>query len=126
MQSQSLALKVRHVLDGLEDLIGRRFAGLHIVGGGAHNGVLCQFIANALGRPVWAGPAEATTIGNVLAQLMANGQIAGLVEARALVRASFPLQIYAPQDESLWADAYARFCPLIAETASSAARRSWG
>lgn len=111
---ESLALKYRLVFDRLEELTGRRFSGLHLVGGGTLNSLLCQFTANALGRPVWAGPTEATTIGNILVQLMAAGRIGSLREAREIVRASFPIRTYEPHDGDGWPDAYGRFAALIA------------
>jgi rhamnulokinase len=110
---ESLALKFRFVLDCTEALTGKRFNGLHIVGGGAKNRLLCQFTANAIGRPVWAGPVEATSIGNALAQLMASGAIASLAEGRAIVRRSFPVETHEPRETSQWHDAYARFLKLI-------------
>jgi rhamnulokinase len=94
---ESLALAYRLVLERTEALVGHRFAGLHVVGGGARNETLLQFTADAIGRPVWSGPTEATAIGNLLGQLLAAGHIATLAEGRALVRDSFPLRIYEPQ-----------------------------
>jgi rhamnulokinase len=57
---ESLALTYRLVLQRTEQLTGRHFAGLHVVGGGTRNALLMQFTANAIGRPVWSGPSEAT------------------------------------------------------------------
>lgn len=113
---ESLALKYRYVLERTERLAGASYAGLHMVGGGINNALLCQFTANAIGRPVWAGPVEASAIGNVLVQLMALGEIAGLPEARQLVRDSFPVRTYEPQERDAWDEAYGRFIRLIGET----------
>lgn len=115
---ESLALAFRYVLERVEILSGRRFSGLHLVGGGVHNTTLCQYTANALGRPVWAGPAEATTIGNIVVQLINTGEIGSLSEARQIVRASFPVQTYEPTEVSAWDDAFQRFVRLL-ETPSS-------
>jgi rhamnulokinase len=112
---ESLALKFRLVLEQTEVLAGRRFNGLHIVGGGANNTLLCQLTADAIGRPVWAGPAEATAIGNLLAQFMAANQIATLREGRAVVRASIPLTTYEPRRTLPWDEAFARFLAIIGE-----------
>jgi rhamnulokinase len=100
---------MRVVLERTERLSGRRFPGLHVVGGGTNNVVLQQFTANAIGRPVWAGPVEATAIGNLLAQFIANGEITDLAEGRALVRASFPLRVYEPAETAAWDEAFARY-----------------
>jgi len=106
---ESLAFTYRQVLERTEQLAGARFAGLHVVGGGTKNEILQQFTANALGRPVWAGPTEATAIGNLLGQFMAAGRIASLAEGRALVRESFPVRTYEPDDGAAWDEAYGRF-----------------
>lgn len=106
---ESLALAYRQVLERTESLTGERFDGIHVVGGGTKNRVLQQFTANAIGRPVWAGPTEATAIGNVLGQLTAVGRIRGLAEGRELVRRSFPIETYEPVDTQAWDEAYPRF-----------------
>jgi rhamnulokinase len=105
----SLALKAAAVLDRLEQVTGRRFPGLHVVGGGARNEPLCRAIATAIGRPVWAGPAEATTIGNALMQMQAQGVISGRDDARNLVLASFPPKTFEPERGTGWDDARSRF-----------------
>src|SRR5258708_38067397 len=56
----SLALTYRKTLDGLEDVLGRKVSAIHIVGGGCQNELLNQITADACGRPVIAGPVEAT------------------------------------------------------------------
>ncbi|MBA2276582.1 MAG: rhamnulokinase, partial [Chloroflexia bacterium] len=113
---ESLALKSRLVLESIEALVENRFAGLHMVGGGIGNRLLCQYTADALGRPVWAGPREATAIGNLLVQLIAAGQIADLRSARALVRQSFPVEVYKPvaTEAERWEQALMRFRQFIA------------
>jgi rhamnulokinase len=110
---ESVALKSRWVLNGLEKLVGNRLQTIHIVGGGAQNRALCQATADACGRPVLAGPVEATAIGNVLMQAIATGAIGSISEARAIVRRSFPLERYEPRQASLWNDAYERFVKLM-------------
>ncbi|MCC7021905.1 MAG: rhamnulokinase [Thermomicrobiales bacterium] len=111
---EGLACAYRLVLERTERLSGRRFAGLHVVGGGTNNTVLQQFTANAIGRPVWAGPTEATAIGNLLAQFIARGEIANLAEGRALVRASFPIRTYEPAETAAWDEAFARYLAVRA------------
>jgi rhamnulokinase len=110
---ESLALKYRWVIDRAEELIGRPITTVHIVGGGSQNRLLNQFAANATGRPVVTGPVEATAIGNILMQMLAVGQIGSLAEGRALVRKSFPVETYQPQETAAWSDAYQRFLGLI-------------
>lgn len=110
---ESLALKYRRVLEMLETLVGRRISVLHIVGGGAQNRLLNQLTANAIGRPVIAGPFEATAVGNLLLQMLATGAINSLAEGRALVRRSFAAEVYEPQETAAWEAADVRFGQLI-------------
>jgi rhamnulokinase len=110
---ESLALRYRQSLEQVETLTGQTFAGLHMVGGGIRNALLCQFTADALGRPVWAGPVEASSIGNMLVQLIAQGECRDLAEARQLSAASFPVDVYEPSSEAqAWNRAYERFIGL--------------
>lgn len=110
---ESMALKYRWVIEGLEDVIGYPISVVHIVGGGAQNKLLNQFAANATGRPVVAGPVEATAIGNILMQMLAAGQISSLEEGRELVRRSFTVETYQPQETAAWDEAYGRFKTLV-------------
>lgn len=110
---ESLALTYRRVLERTESLAGASYSGLHMVGGGINNKMLCQFTSNAIGRPVWAGPVEASAIGNVLVQLMALGEIANLQEGRAIVRNSFPIEEYEPKQSEEWRQAYVSFLKLV-------------
>ena len=110
---ESLALKYRYVLESLETILGRRLESIHIVGGGIQNRLLCQFTASATGRPVVAGPLEATAIGNLMLQLIGLGQLTSLAEAREVVRRSFESEIYEPASETDWDTAYDRFRQLL-------------
>ncbi|MSR60786.1 MAG: rhamnulokinase [Planctomycetaceae bacterium] len=110
---ESLALKYRMVLGWLEELAGTRVEVIHIVGGGSQNELLNQFTANACGRPVVAGPIEATALGNVLVQARTSGAIGSLAEMRAVVQASSALKRYEPRDQSHWNEAYGRFCEVL-------------
>jgi rhamnulokinase len=111
---ESLAMKYRLTLERLDTLMGRRIGVLHIVGGGTQNRLLSQFAANATGRPVVAGPVEATAIGNLLMQMLAVGAIASLDEGREVVRRSFAVETFEPQDTAAWDAAYGRFAALLA------------
>lgn len=111
---ESLALKYRRVLEWTEQLSGQSFHGLHMVGGGIQNQLLCQWTANSIGKPVWAGPAEGSAIGNMAVQWMASGAFKDIWEARRVIRDSFPVAEYEPQDRSVWAEAYERFMRITA------------
>ncbi len=106
---ESLALKYRMVLEWTEQLSGQQYAGLHLVGGGSNNGLLNQFTANAIARPVWVGPTEASAIGNLIVQWITLGHVSDMNEARSIIRQSFPIETYTPQDHEQWTDAIERF-----------------
>jgi len=106
---ESLALLYRVRLGQLEQLIGRRIERLHIVGGGSQNSLLNQFTANACGIPVFAGPTEATALGNILVQAIALGHLPSLATARQCVRASFKVETFEPCDQSKWSAVFERF-----------------
>ncbi|REE78949.1 rhamnulokinase [Paenibacillus taihuensis] len=106
---ESLALKYRYVFELTERLSGKSFSGLHMVGGGIQNVLLCQWSANAIGKPVWAGPVEGSALGNLVVQWIAQGELADIWEARQVIRDSFPVTVYDPQDQSQWEEAYGKF-----------------
>jgi rhamnulokinase len=111
---EGIALTVRLRWEQLERMLGRELRVLHVVGGGTQNTLLCQLIANALGRPVLAGPTEATAIGNALVQAVGLGAM-DYEEARAVVRRSTELVEYRPRDTAAWDEAYGRFTALRAD-----------
>jgi len=87
----SLAAAFAATIDTAAGLAGRDVEVIHLVGGGAQNTLLCQLVADAAGRPVLAGPAEATALGNVLVQASALGAAPASLDAlRAVVVASSP------------------------------------
>ncbi|MCX7712822.1 MAG: rhamnulokinase [Chthoniobacterales bacterium] len=106
---ESLALAYRLNLDLIEQLTGRTIRILHIVGGGSKSALLNQFAANATGRRVLAGPAEATAAGNLLIQATAGGEIGSIEELRRTVRDSFPIASFEPEDTRRWEEAFVRF-----------------
>lgn len=111
--AQSLALKYRLTVDSLESILGKRLPVIHMVGGGIKDKMLCRFTANATAREVIAGPVEATSVGNIMVQMLGKGEVSGLSEIREIVGNSFPTIVYEPQDTGLWADAYERFKRLL-------------
>jgi len=82
---------------------------IQVIGGGSRNALLNRFTAGATGVPVVAGPAEATALGNLMAQLMALGEVRSLSEVREIVRRSFETITYLPGDVDAWDEAYGRF-----------------
>lgn len=92
----SLALCFRMKLEKQQELLNDRYECLNIVGGGTKDKVLMQVAADCLGIPVVAGPVEATAIGNIIGQAIADGTVKDLAEARQIVKASFDLHEYRP------------------------------
>ncbi len=111
---ESLALKYRYTVENIQALRNKKASVINVVGGGTKDHFLSQMTADACGLEVCAGPEEATSIGNLLAQMMAVGAIKNLSEARQVVANSFELKHYAPtSDRSAWDEAYSRFCKLL-------------
>jgi rhamnulokinase len=107
--NESLAMRYRTAVEGLEEIVGKRLPVLHIVGGGSKNLILNQFAADALDRPVVTGPTEATSIGNIVSQLVALGAVKDLTEGRRVVMNSFPVAFFQPKAAAKWNEAYARY-----------------
>jgi rhamnulokinase len=113
---ESLALKYRTVLEQLESLTGVRVSQIRVIGGGSQNALLNQFTADATGRTVVAGPAEATALGNLAMQMVGMGMVASLDAARDLIEHSFPPRRFEPSGSGAWDRAYAQFVQLLTTT----------
>ncbi len=107
---ESLALRYALVLDQLAAASGVVPDGVHVVGGGANNGLLNRLTASATGLPVRAGPVEASAIGNLLVQALATGHVSSVAEGRQLVARSFPTTTVEPEGD--WIAARARFAAI--------------
>ncbi|MEG2149802.1 MAG: rhamnulokinase family protein [Bacteroidaceae bacterium] len=94
---QSLASKYKQAVEKMNKCLSSPIKQLNIIGGGSQNALLNQLTANYLGIPVYAGPVEATAMGNILMQAMAKGEIADLQELRKIVINSVKPQIYNPE-----------------------------
>jgi rhamnulokinase len=113
---ESLAFKYRFVLRNLEHVSGKRIGQIRIIGGGSKNRLLNQLTADATGRTVLAGPAEATALGNVAIQILATGGAASLQEVRAIVDRSFPTEVFEPLETHKWdqhAERFEQYCGSI-------------
>jgi len=109
---ESLAFKYRATLESLEQITGKRFKEIRIVGGGSRNRLLNQFTADATGRTVIAGPIEATALGNIAMQMLATRAVSTLAEARAVIDRSFPTECFEPAATDRWDAQYQRFREL--------------
>jgi sugar (pentulose or hexulose) kinase len=110
---ESLALKYRRMVRRLAELVPEMPSTLNIVGGGGQNKLLNQMTADATGLRVEAGPVEATAAGNVIAQMIASGDISSLSEGRELLRNSFEISAYEPGDTAAWDAKAARFDQIL-------------
>lgn len=105
---ESLALAYRRVIEQIEALTGRQIRTIRMVGGGTKDATLCQLTADACGREVVAGPAEATALGNMLVQAVASGALPSIQAGRAAVARSAPQRAYAPRTGTDWGAALAQ------------------
>ena len=110
---ESLALKYRMVLGRLQELTGKHIERLHIIGGGSMNALLNQMTADSLGIPVIAGPAEATTAGNLMAQFTGLGFAGSITGMRGILAADPSLHRFEPAGQDVWDNAFERFVEII-------------
>ena len=111
----SLAFRYASVLRKIEALTSREISGVRIIGGGSQNCYLNQATANATGLPVFAGPVEATVIGNVSVQAIADGRFASLAEARQYVARNVHTQTFTPQSSIAGDEAKRRYETIEAQ-----------
>ncbi|NLX12563.1 MAG: rhamnulokinase [Phycisphaerales bacterium] len=109
---EGLAMTYRLTLEQVEACTKERVEVIHVVGGGTQNKLLCQMTADATGRKVVAGPVEATAIGNIAVQAVATRLLPDIWAARELVRRSFDVVNYEPQNTAAWNAPYKRFVEL--------------
>jgi sugar (pentulose or hexulose) kinase len=93
---QGLAETYSSTMDALEDITGKKYNELFIVGGGCQETLLCELTAQISGRKVYAGPVEATALGNILVQCRASGEITSIPEGRLLLKKTQDIKEYAP------------------------------
>ncbi len=106
---ESLAMKYRLTIRNLEGLCGQSIEQIRVVGGGSKNRLLNQFTANATGRRVLAGPAEAAALGNIAIQILTTREASSLEEVRAIVDRSFPVDVFEPLETDKWEHHSQRF-----------------
>lgn len=93
----SLSLCYRDAIANLENLTGKKYTSINIVGGGCQDGYLNERTAKATGLPVYAGPVEGTAIGNLIVQMIEAGEYENLQAARDAIRASFEIKEVNPK-----------------------------
>jgi len=95
---ESLADKYTETIKMIEDITNRTLNEIYIIGGGSRNALLCQLVTNATGLPVYAGPVEATAIGNIMIQSKSMGQVKSIAEGRKIIRKSCNIKKYLPEE----------------------------
>lgn len=110
---ESLAMKYRLTFEKLRECTERDYPVIHVIGGGTKDGLLCQMTANSCDRTVKAGPIEATVMGNVAVQLMSDGSVKNIGQARKIVAESSELKTFEPKDTDKWAGAYENFLKVV-------------
>lgn len=106
---ESLAMKYRMTFEKIKTCTGRDYSEIHVIGGGVKDGLLCQMTANACGVPVLAGPTEATVLGNIAVQLISQGCIKDVAQARKIIADSENIKTYYPENTQAWDEAYKKF-----------------
>lgn len=112
---ENLAFCYQHAIQKLEYLTKTTYDTIHIVGGGARNQLLCQFIADVTGKTIVVGPYEATSIGNALVQLIGLEEIGNIAEGREIVSRSFSSEIKTlePKNTEIWEKAYRKWVNIV-------------
>lgn len=93
---RSLAECYGRTVREIEANTGKTYESIHVIGGGSNAAYLNQLTADTTGKTVYAGPGEATAIGNIMAQMIRTGELDGLAEARKCVAESFGIEVYEP------------------------------
>lgn len=110
---ESLALKTRTILDQIAEATSKKINRIYLTGGGLHNRLLCQSIANATGLSVIPTFAEGTAMGNLIGQLIAAGRLKNLSEGRALLKKQVEPVEYRPVETEEWNHQFEKFNTII-------------
>lgn len=108
---ESLAMKYRQVVDGLEKLLHKPIDALQMTGGGTKDKLLLSCTANAIGRPVYTGLSDAAALGNVALQLAAAGEVGSIEQAQEVMKNSYVTEITPPDPavRDRWEEEYTRY-----------------
>ena len=90
----SLAEEYARTAKQLEKLCQKEFDCIHIIGGGSKDEFLSELAAKVCNKKVVAGPSEATSIGNLISQMIQKGELSDITQARRCVMNSFSVKEY--------------------------------
>lgn len=110
---ESLAMKYRSTFTKIKECTGIDYSCIHVIGGGVKDGLLCRMTASSCNVTVKAGPIEATVLGNIAVQLLAQGCVENVTQARKIIEKSETITEYKPVEANAWADAYNRFEKIL-------------
>lgn len=88
----SLARCYAQTVVEIEEVTGKKYNKIHVVGGGCQDQFLNALIATETGKEVFAGPVEATALGNLMAQMLKDNVFEDLSDARRTVAKSFDVK----------------------------------
>jgi sugar (pentulose or hexulose) kinase len=112
---ENLAFRFRETWDFLQRRSPEPLERIHLIGGGSRVAMLCRFAANACGVEVEAGPVEASAAGNLLIQFHARGLV-DREDVGGIVRRSMGTELFQPEDQQLWNQAYQRRAQCFTES----------
>lgn len=95
----SLVDSYQQTITEIETLTNDTYHTINIIGGGGKNTFINQLLSNQSGKEVHVGPTEATAVGNIIAQMIALGDCENLAETREMIRQSFDIEVFKPQEE---------------------------
>ncbi|MEY8491686.1 rhamnulokinase family protein [Lachnospiraceae bacterium 29-91] len=110
---ESLAMRYREAVNDLEKITGEKVDILYLLGGAVQDRAFCQYIANATGKRVSAGPVEATAIGNAMIQLKALGVLTDEDSRAKLLCRSFSIECYDPKETEVWDKMYEKYRKIV-------------
>ena len=110
---ESLALKYRYVIEKFKMLVPNYLKNINIIGGGANNNLLNQLTADYTSMIVYAGPTEATALGNAVEQLTSLGYLRDRDEGRNIISKSFPPKVFIPKTTNEHEAHFKRFVRLV-------------
>lgn len=94
---ESLTRCYATAIENLSQITGKAYTSINVVGGGCQDSYLNDLTARTCGMPVYAGPIEGTSLGNLVVQMIQGGEFTDLQAARAAIRESFDVKEHLPQ-----------------------------
>ena len=110
---EGLVFKYKKAILDIESILGYKIEAAFLTGGGSNNKILCQWISDALGVTVISGVSETTTVGNILMQMKADGEISNMDEGRDIVANSYSLIYFIPKADVDWNKGYENYLKIL-------------